>query len=105
VCINTGGEKVFPEEVEEVLKTWPGVHDAAVVGVPDERFGEAVVALVEPEPDHAPDEADLIGHVKAHLAGYKAPKRVLAVDSLGRAVNGKLDYTALRARAVAATTR
>jgi acyl-CoA synthetase (AMP-forming)/AMP-acid ligase II len=103
VCINTGGEKVFPEEVEEVLKTWPGVHDAAVVGVPDERFGEAVVALVEPDPDlgsdDAPDEAGLIAHVKAHLAGYKAPKRVLVVDSLGRAVNGKLDYAALRARA------
>lgn len=100
-CINTGGEKVYPEEVEECLKQHPAVHDAAVVGVPDERFGEAIVALVEPEAGQPLDEEALIDHVKAHLARFKAPKRVIAVDTVGRAVNGKLDYRTLKARATA----
>ena len=76
-CINTGGEKVYPEEVEEVLKLHPTVADAAVVGVPDERFGEAVQAIVEPAGDAEIDEAALIAHVKERLAAYKAPKRVI----------------------------
>jgi fatty-acyl-CoA synthase len=92
VCINTGGEKVFPEEVEEVLKEFPTVYDAVVVGVPDDRFGEAITAVVEPTPGDTLVEADLIEHVKAHLAHYKAPKRVLSVDTIGRAANGKVDY-------------
>jgi fatty-acyl-CoA synthase len=92
VCINTGGEKVFPEEVEEVLKEFPTVYDAVVVGIPDEKFGEAVTAVVEPKPGDTLIEADLIEHVKAHLAAYKAPKRVLSVDTIGRAANGKVDY-------------
>ena len=95
-CINTGGEKVFPEEVEEALKTHPSVADAAVVGVPDDTFGEAVVALVEPLPGRSVDDAELIGHVKQHLAPYKAPKRVLAIPTVGRAANGKVDYRRLR---------
>jgi acyl-CoA synthetase (AMP-forming)/AMP-acid ligase II len=94
-CINTGGEKVYPEEVEEVLKTHPSVADAAVVGIPDERFGEAICALVEPHPGGTIDPAALIAHVKDHLAGYKAPKRIVPIESVGRAANGKLDYTAL----------
>jgi acyl-CoA synthetase (AMP-forming)/AMP-acid ligase II len=102
-CINTGGEKVYPEEVEEMLKRHPTVADAAVVGVPDERFGEAITALVEAHAGDVVDEAQLIAHVKEHLAGYKAPKRIIAVDSIGRAANGKLDYKALKARAVATT--
>ena len=101
-CINTGGEKVYPEEVEEALKLHPAVHDAAVVGVPDDRFGEAITALVEPNPGADLDEAELIAHVKARLAAYKAPKRVITVDSVNRAPNGKLDYKVLKARAVAA---
>jgi acyl-CoA synthetase (AMP-forming)/AMP-acid ligase II len=103
-CINTGGEKVFPEEVEECLKLHPTVLDAAVVGLPDDRFGEAIHALVEPRGGAAVDEAALIAHVKERLAGYKAPKRVLPVDTIGRAPNGKLDYRALKERATAATT-
>lgn len=103
-CINTGGEKVYPEEVEEVLKQHPEVFDAAVVGVPDERFGESIAALVEPVPGAAPDADDLIEHVKAHLAGYKAPRRVITVESVDRAPNGKLDYKALKQRAVDAVT-
>jgi fatty-acyl-CoA synthase len=100
-CINTAGEKVFPEEVEETLKAAAGVHDAAVVGLPDERFGEAVTALVEPDPGATLDERALIAHVKAHLAAYKAPKRVLVVDTVGRGANGKLDHRALKERAAA----
>ena len=92
VCINTGGEKVFPEEVEEALKEHDLVHDAVVVGLPDERFGQAITAVVEPVVGGSPDEGDLIDHVKGRLAGYKAPKRVVTVDSLGRAANGKVDY-------------
>ncbi|MDZ7675889.1 MAG: acyl-CoA synthetase [Acidimicrobiales bacterium] len=92
VCINTGGEKVFPEEVEEALKEHDGVHDAVVVGLPDERFGQAITAVVEPTPGASPDEDELIGHVKAHHAHYKAPKRIVFVGSLGRAANGKVDY-------------
>ena len=99
-CINTGGEKVFPEEVEEVLKQHPSVADAAVVGVPDERFGQAITALVEPHTGHDVDEAALVAHVKAHLAHYKAPKRVLSIHSVGRAPNGKLDYKRLTAQAL-----
>jgi 3-oxocholest-4-en-26-oate---CoA ligase len=101
VCINTGGEKVYPEEVEEVLKQHPAVHDAVAVGVPDEKFGEAITAVVEPAPGvDAVDEADVIAHVKAKLAAYKAPKRVLTVDTIGRAPNGKVDYKRLKQLAV-----
>jgi 3-oxocholest-4-en-26-oate---CoA ligase len=98
-CINTGGEKVYPEEVEECLKLHPTVHDAAVVGVPDDRFGQVVVALVEPEAGATIDETALIEHTRAHLARYKSPRRVIPVLSVGRAVNGKLDYRSLTARA------
>lgn len=91
-CINSGGEKIYPEEVEEALKTHPAVHDAVVVGVPDERFGEAVTALVELSPGVAADEATLVTHVKAHLAGFKAPKRIFTIDSVARQANGKVDY-------------
>ncbi len=103
-CINTGGEKVYPEEVEEVLKLHPSVADAAVVGVPDEKWGEAITALVEPHAGREIDEAAIIGHVKSKLASYKAPKRVLEVDVIGRAPNGKLDYKRLKTDAIARTT-
>ncbi|MHB8463592.1 MAG: phosphatase PAP2 family protein [Acidimicrobiales bacterium] len=104
-CINTGGEKVYPEEVEEAIKTHPAAQDAVCVGVPDERFGEAVVALVELAPGAVLDEADLIAHVKGRLAAYKAPKRVVAIETVGRAANGKVDYKALQARALDLTSR
>jgi acyl-CoA synthetase (AMP-forming)/AMP-acid ligase II len=90
--INTAGEKVFPEEVEEALKTHPTVRDAVVVGVPDSRFGEMVVAVVEPTDVGTPREEDLVAHVKSQLAAFKAPRRVRVVPSLGRSPNGKLDY-------------
>ncbi len=92
VCINTGGEKVFPEEVEEALKTHSLVHDAVVVGVPDEKFGEAITGVVELAPDATVAPEELVAHVKERLAHYKAPKNVLFVDTVGRAPNGKVDY-------------
>ena len=93
VCINSAGEKIFPEEVEEVIKLHKSVHDALVVGVPDEKWGQAVIAVVEPE-NNAPtvDEDSLREHCRENLAGYKIPKKFLHRDSLGRAVNGKADY-------------
>jgi acyl-CoA synthetase (AMP-forming)/AMP-acid ligase II len=96
-CINTGGEKVFPEEVEEVLKLHPAVADAVVVGVPHERFGESVAGVVELRGEASPD--DLIGWVRARLAAYKAPRHILVVDSIGRSPSGKVDYRRLKAEA------
>ncbi|MCU0309720.1 MAG: AMP-binding protein [Acidimicrobiales bacterium] len=104
VCINTGGEKVYPEEVEEAVKGHPDVVDAVCVGVPDDRFGEVVVAMVELSPGAELDEQAVIAEVKEHLAGYKAPKRVHALASLDRAANGKADYKALTRRAVELTS-
>jgi fatty-acyl-CoA synthase len=101
VCINTGGEKVFPEEVEEALKSHPSVFDAVAVGVPDERFGEAVTGVVEPTEGAEIDEGELIAHVKGTLAAYKAPKRILVVDTIGRSPSGKVDYARLREYAAA----
>lgn len=106
VCINTGGEKVFPEEVEEVIKRYPGVKDVVVVGVPDERFGEAITAVVSNL--SAPvDDTALVAFVKQHLAGYKAPKHVVVVAEVYRSPSGKADYqrtrqTALQALGIAA---
>jgi len=99
--INSGGEKIFPEEVEEALKTHPAVRDAVVVGVPHPTYGEQIVAVVEPHPSAAdPGEADLITHVKGRLASYKAPRRVRTVTTIGRAPNGKVDYKRHRAESM-----
>jgi fatty-acyl-CoA synthase len=99
VCINTGGEKVFPEEVEEALKTHPSVRDAVCVGVPDARFGELITAVVEPVDGAEVGQEELAAHVKASLAAYKAPRRVVVVDTIGRAPNGKVDYKSLKTMA------
>jgi fatty-acyl-CoA synthase len=96
VCINTGGEKVFPEEVEEVLKTYDGVVDAVCVGVPDARFGEAIAAVVESLEGVEIDRDGLAQHVRASLAAYKAPRHVVLVETIGRAPNGKVDYKRLK---------
>jgi fatty-acyl-CoA synthase len=101
VCINTGGEKVFPEEVEEALKTHIAVRDAVVVGLPDARFGERICAVVETDGAALPTLAELSEHVRATLAGYKAPRDLVLVESIGRAPNGKVDYKAIKDRAIA----
>ncbi len=102
VCINSGGEKIFPEEVEEALKTHAAVRDAVVVGVPHPTYGEQIVAVVELHPDagESPAEAELIEHVKSQLASYKSPRRVRVVTTIGRAANGKVDYKRHRAESV-----
>ena len=101
VCINTGGEKVFPEEVEEALKTHPSVRDAVAVGLPDPRFGETICAVVEPqEGKETPTLEELSAHVKQHLAAYKAPRNLVLVDSIRRAPNGKVDYKRLKGVAI-----
>jgi fatty-acyl-CoA synthase len=102
VCINTGGEKVYPEEVEQVLRRHPAVYDAVVVGTPDERFGEQVTAVVQPRPGSAPSPADLIAFAGQHLARYKLPKTTVLVDELVRSPSGKPDYRWARARALEA---
>ena len=98
-CINTAGEKVFPEEVEEALKTHPSVEDALVVGLPDEKWGQAVTGVVQLAEGHDLDEAALRSHVRRTLAGYKTPKRVFVTDRALRAANGKADYPAAKAAA------
>jgi acyl-CoA synthetase (AMP-forming)/AMP-acid ligase II len=98
-CINTGGEKVYPEEVETELRTHPGVFDCVVVGVPDDRYGERVVALVQVTDGHQLDEAEMLAWCRARMAGYKVPRRFLVVDSLSRSAAGKAHHLELRARA------
>jgi fatty-acyl-CoA synthase len=95
-CINTGGEKVYPEEVELALRSHADVFDCVVVGVPDDRWGETVVALVHPTDGRAIDGDALAAHCRATLAGYKVPKRILVFDSLQRSPAGKADYKLLR---------
>ncbi len=92
-CINTGGEKVFPEEVEAVLKGHPAVFDALVVGVPDDRWGERVAAVVQLRGGQTIDLAALQEHARAGLAGYKVPRELVLTDEVRRAPNGKPDYT------------
>ncbi len=101
-CINTGGEKVFPEEIEAVLKSHESVYDAVVVGIPDARFGQSIAAAIEPKPGASIDADEVIGFVKSRLAGYKAPRRIVAVASIDRGPNGKADLKAIRALCVAA---
>ena len=95
-CINTGGEKVFPEEVEEAVKTHPGVDDCLVFGLPDERFGERVVAVVARAPGATVTEDEIIAHTRARLAGYKVPRTVRFGVALPRTASGKADYGAAR---------
>jgi fatty-acyl-CoA synthase len=95
-CINTGGEKVWPEEVEEVLKEHPAVGDALVVGVSDDEWGETIAAVVQPEPlpdRRGPTAEELEAWVGARLASYKRPRRVVFVDAVQRTTVGKADYT------------
>ena len=92
VSINTGGEKVFPEEVENALKSHDDVLDVVVVGVPDERWGERVCAVVKARPGASPSADDLAAHAREHIAGYKVPRDVHLVDEVVRSPSGKADY-------------
>jgi acyl-CoA synthetase (AMP-forming)/AMP-acid ligase II len=102
--INSGGEKIFPEEVEEVLKTHPGVRDAVVVGIPNPRYGEEIVGVLEladiPDGAEPPSQDELVSYVKERLASYKAPRRIRVIDTIGRAPNGKVDYRRHRSESI-----
>jgi len=106
VCINSGGEKIYPEEVEAVLKSHPAVYDTLVVGVPDDRWGQAVCAVVQArEGMDAPTLESVADHTRNHLARYKVPKHLVLVDGIVRSPSGKPDYpwaTALAAAEVGA---
>jgi 3-oxocholest-4-en-26-oate---CoA ligase len=90
--INTGGEKVYPEEVETALMTSADVADAIVVGLPDDRFGERVVAVVRPSSGSTPTLKALQEHARASLAGYKLPRELVLVEHIERTPAGKADY-------------
>lgn len=100
VCINSGGEKIFPEEVEAAVKAHPDVYDAVVVGVPDDKWGERVAAVVEPREGTAPKLGDLVEFSRTKIAGYKVPRELHLVDEMVRSPAGKADYK--WARSVAA---
>jgi acyl-CoA synthetase (AMP-forming)/AMP-acid ligase II len=92
VSINSGGEKVFPEEVESAIKSHPDAYDAVVVGVPDERWGERIAAVVEARPGATPTLEALQTHCRTKLAGYKVPRELHLVDKVQRSPSGKPDY-------------
>jgi acyl-CoA synthetase (AMP-forming)/AMP-acid ligase II len=92
VCINSGGEKIYPEEVEAALKAHPAVFDVVVVGVPDERWGERVAAVIEMRPGHDVTLEELDAHARLHVAGYKVPRELHVVDKIERSPSGKPDY-------------
>ena len=100
-CINTGGEKVFPEEVEDAIVSFPGVADTLVVGIPHERFGQMVVAAVAMADNATFDEAGLLEHLHGRLAGHKIPRAIMPLASIGRGPNGKADRPAVTGRIVA----
>ncbi|MBV9487920.1 MAG: acyl-CoA synthetase [Frankiaceae bacterium] len=103
--INTGGEKVYPEEVETALMTSPDVGDVIVVGLPDEKWGQRVVAVVQPAADAAPDLDALREHARSSLAGYKLPRELIVVDKVERTPAGKADYKWAKATAEARSTQ
>jgi acyl-CoA synthetase (AMP-forming)/AMP-acid ligase II len=98
-CVNTGGEKVYPEEVEGALKSYPGVFDALVIGLPDERLGQRVAALVQPRDGQQLSLPALDQHLREQIAGYKVPRSVWLVGEIGRTPAGKADYSWARAYA------
>jgi len=91
-CVNTGGEKVFPEEVESALKSSPDVFDALVIGVPDELLGQRVAALVQLREGRPADLPAIEAHVRGQIAGYKVPRSIWLVEAISRGAAGKPDY-------------
>ncbi|MBI4516202.1 MAG: acyl-CoA synthetase [Deltaproteobacteria bacterium] len=102
VSINSGGEKIFPEEVEIAVKSHPDVFDCTVVGVPDERWGQRVVAVVQPRPGATPALASIQEHCRKLIAGYKVPRQIHVVDTIVRSPSGKPDYRWAKAAAMEA---
>ena len=102
VCINTAGEKVYPEEVEVAARSHPGVQDCVAVGVPDDRFGQRVVLVAARVADFELTADDVIAHVRALIAPYKAPRQVVLVDQVYRTPSGKTDYRWAREIAISA---
>ncbi|MBC7171695.1 MAG: AMP-binding protein, partial [Polyangiaceae bacterium] len=92
-CINTGGEKVFPEEVEEALKAHPDVVDCLVVGIPDERWGQRVGAVVATQDGKTLSLEEVQAHARKHVAGYKVPRDLVLAATIERFPSGKPDYT------------
>ena len=105
VCINSGGEKVFPEEVEAALKAHPDVFDVVVVGVRDPRWGERVAAVVQPRAGHVPTLEALAVHCKHKIAGYKVPRSLYLVERIERSPSGKPDYPWAKALAAERAAR
>lgn len=102
-CINSGGEKIFPEEVEQALRQHPAVKDAVVAGQPDARWGERVVGIVSPRDDTVrPELSEIRSFLSEHLAGYKVPKAIVWVDEVRRSPAGKQDYRWAKSVAAAA---
>ena len=91
-CINTGGEKVYPEEVEEAIKEHPGVVDCLVFGVEDERFGQRVAAVASLDTPGATDADAILAEVRTRLSSYKLPRQIALVDRVPRTPTGKADY-------------
>jgi len=100
VTINSGGEKIFAEEVELALKDHPGVYDAIVCGTPNTRFGSQVTALVQLREGHAPTESELKAHANQSIAAYKLPRALIVVEQIVRAPSGKADYRWAKERAM-----
>ena len=92
VSINSGGEKIFPEEVEAAVKSHPDVFDCTVVGVPDERFGQRVCAVVQLREGRSPTLESVQEQCRTKIAGYKVPREMHAVDEIVRSPSGKPDY-------------
>jgi acyl-CoA synthetase (AMP-forming)/AMP-acid ligase II len=99
VSINSGGEKIYPEEVEGALKSHADVYDVLVVGVPDDRWGERVCALLQPRAGRTPTLDALREHCRSQIAGYKIPRQLLLVDEVPRLPNGKPDYRSAKEQA------
>jgi acyl-CoA synthetase (AMP-forming)/AMP-acid ligase II len=92
VCINSGGEKIFPEEVESAVRSHPDVFDAIVVGADDDRWGQRVAAIICPRPGRRPTLHDIQQHCREAIAGYKVPRQLHVVDAILRSPSGKPDY-------------
>ncbi len=103
-CINTGGEKVYPEEVEAAIKFHPDVYDALVVGLPDEKYGQTVAAVVQPREGTTVELDELRTFLRTHLSGYKLPRFLAVVDEVPRNATGKAQYPAAKELALAAIT-